>query len=120
MDERLSEMGIRKSFGASRRALLHQILNENLWLTLFGGLFGLIFSWILLFTSRSWMFSLFDDYIDEMPDGLNYTLSGDMLFAPAVFLIAFAVCIILNLLSALLPAWYSLRKPIVNSLYDKR
>ena len=31
-----------------------------------------------------------------------------------------ALCVVLNLLSALIPAWYSLRKPIVNSLNEKR
>ena len=90
MESRLAEMGVRKSFGAGRRVLLSQVMWENFFLTLAGGLLGLIY------------------------------VSGEMLFAPAVFVIAFLLCLALNLLSALLPAWLSLRKPIVYSLYEKR
>ncbi len=120
MDERLSEIGIRKSFGASRWILLNQIMGENLLLTLSGGLLGLLFSWLLLYTSRNWVFNLFDTVPEEVPEGINYVISSDMLFAPIVFVIALLLCILLNLLSALLPAWYALRKPITHSLYDKR
>lgn len=37
MENRLSEMGVRKSFGAGRNRLLSQVMWENLLLTLFGG-----------------------------------------------------------------------------------
>lgn len=120
MDERLGEMGVRKSFGASRGVLLKQIMYENLILTLMGGFLGLIFSWLLLYFLRSSIFSLFDAGVEKMPIGYDYTISGDMLFAPLVFAATLVFCVLLNLLSALIPAWQSLRKPIVNSLNDKR
>ena len=48
MRKRLSEIGVRKAFGANRSVLLKQVLAENLLLTLIGGVAGLL-SLILLF-----------------------------------------------------------------------
>lgn len=120
MESRLPEMGVRKSFGASRSALLSQVMWENFFLTLVGGLLGLLVAWIMLYVGREWIFILFDSWPMDIPEGANLYVSGEMLFAPVVFLIAFLLCLVLNLLSALWPAWMSLRKPIVYSLYEKR
>ena len=120
MESRLPEMGVRKSFGASRSALLSQVMWENFFLTLVGGLLGLLVAWIMLYVGREWIFILFDSWPMDIPEGANLYVSGEMLFAPVVFLIAFLLCLVLNLLSALCPAWMSLRKPIVYSLYEKR
>lgn len=120
MESRLPEMGVRKSFGASRSALLSQVMWENFFLTLVGGVLGLLVAWIMLYVGRGWIFMLFDSWPMDIPEGANLYVSGEMLFAPVVFLIAFLLCLVLNLLSALWPAWMSLRKPIVYSLYEKR
>lgn len=120
MESRLPEMGVRKSFGASRSALLSQVMWENFFLTLVGGVLGLLVAWIMLYVGREWIFMLFDYCPMDIPEGANLYVSSEMLFAPVVFLIAFLLCLVLNLLSALWPAWMSLRKPIVYSLYEKR
>lgn len=120
MESRLPEMGVRKSFGAGRRTLLGQVMWENLVLTLLGGVLGLFFAWLMLYAGRTWVFTLLDDYASLIPAGAQAYVSGEMLFAPAVFLCALLVCVLLNLLSALVPAWLSLRKPIVYSLYERR
>lgn len=120
MESRLPEMGVRKSFGASRSALLSQVMWENFFLTLVGGLLGLLVAWVMLYVGREWIFMLFDSWPMDIPEGANLYVSSEMLFAPVVFLIAFLLCLVLNLLSALWPAWMSLRKPIVYSLYEKR
>lgn len=120
MESRLPEMGVRKSFGAGRNVLLSQVMWENFFLTLAGGLLGLILAWIAVYLGREWIFSLLDRWPEEVPKGVDVYVSGEMLFAPAVFGIAFLLCLALNLLSAFLPAWMSLRKPIVYSLYEKR
>ena len=120
MESRLPEMGVRKSFGASRSALLSQVMWENFFLTLVGGVLGLLVAWIMLYVGREWIFMLFDYWPMDIPEGANLYVSSEMLFAPVVFLIAFLLCLVLNLLSALWPAWMSLRKPIVYSLYEKR
>ena len=119
MESRLAEMGVRKSFGAGRNRLLSQVMWENLVLTLAGGVLGLVVAWLVLYVGREWIFLLMDDY-GVVPSGANAYVSGEMLFAPLVFLCAFLLCVVLNLLSALLPAWLSLRKPIVYSLYERR
>ena len=120
MESRLAEMGVRKSFGAGRNILLSQVMWENFFLTLAGGLLGLVLAWIVVYLGREWIFTLLDRWSEAVPQGVDAYVSGEMLFAPAVFGIAFLLCLVLNLLSALLPAWMSLRKPIVYSLYEKR
>lgn len=120
MESRLPEMGVRKAFGASRSTLLSQVMWENFFLTLIGGLLGLLVAWSMLYVGREWIFMLFDSWPMNITEGANLYVSGEMLFAPVVFIVAFVLCLILNLLSALWPAWTSLRKPIVYSLYEKR
>ena len=106
--------------GANKGALLSQVMWENLFLTVAGGIIGLIVAWTTVYLGREWIFTLLSDWPTATPEGANLYVSGEMLFAPAVFGIAFLLCLLLNLLSALLPAWMSLRKPIVYSLYEKR
>lgn len=120
METRLPEMGVRKSFGAGRGKLLSQVMWENLLLTLLGGLLGLILAWLALYVFREWVFTILDDWPNTAPEGINVRISGEMLFAPAVFASALLLCVLLNLLSALIPAWYALRRPIVYSLNEKR
>ena len=119
MESRLPEMGVRKTFGAGRSVLLHQVMWENLLLTLMGGCLGLVLAWTCLYLGRGWVFMLLDSYARTVDTATTY-VSGEMLFAPLVFLMALLLCLVLNLLSALLPAWLSLRQPIVRSLFEKR
>ncbi len=45
IEERAAEIGVRKAFGGSSRALVGQFIAENVLLTLVGGLLSLPFSW---------------------------------------------------------------------------
>ena len=117
MKRRLPEMGVRKAFGAKRRELLHQVIMENLVLTLCGGIVGLVITWLLLYVFRSWVFFAVSNHLTIMPEP---TIEGEMLFSPFIFLIALAVCLIVNMMAAVIPAWLSLKNPIVESLYHKR
>ncbi|RHP67366.1 ABC transporter permease [Bacteroides sp. OF04-15BH] len=119
MEGRLPEMGIYKAFGATRRYLLGQVLGENLVLTLLGGLVGLLLAWSVLVWGRSWIYSFIfpDVYLLNGPDVL---VTVEMLFSPWVFLSAFLICVVLNVASALIPAWNSLRSEIVYSLNQKK
>ncbi len=110
MDDRLNEIGIRKSFGASKVMLLCQIVYENLFLTLLGGVLGLILSWVLIYRTNS--------FYDNIGD-LDLAHYGEVLFSPIIFVIALILCILLNVFSALIPAWRILRHPIVYALHDK-
>jgi putative ABC transport system permease protein len=119
MEGRLAEMGVRKSFGATRSSLLRQVLNENLILTVIGGLLGLAIAWTILIFGYRWLFDLFTSGT-TYPTSIESFISMEMLMSPTVFVIAFTVCLILNIISALIPAWFSLRKPIVESMNEKR
>ena len=119
MESRLAEMGIRKTFGAWRSTLLNMVLWENLLLTFLGGFIGLLTAWACLFLGRGWVFTILDSYATRVAGDAAY-VSGEMLFAPLVFVCALGLCLVLNILSAFIPTWWSLRRPIVQSLYEKR
>ena len=119
MEARRAEMGIRKAFGAKRRTLLNEVIHENLVLTLLGGIAGWLLSWLFITAISE------SEFVHSMFHGLSRVsidmgLDFRMFFTPTLFLVAFACCVVLNLMAALLPAWHSLRKPIVESLNQKR
>lgn len=117
METRASELGVRRSFGARRGNLLSQVVWENLVLTFIGGVIGLLLTWLLLWLTSGSMLTLTDDRFD-VPVA-ETTINSDMLFAPAVFGIMFVLTVILNLLSAIVPAWITSRRQIVKSLKEK-
>ncbi len=118
MDSKMSEMGIRKAFGASNATLLRQVLTENLWLTGCGALLGVLFSWIGVVLWKDWLFTGITETAQELSAN-DIMLDPAMLFAPKVFIIAVVVCFVLNLLSSLIPAWWSLRRPAIDSIKVK-
>ena len=122
MESRLAEMGVRKAFGAKKRELLFQIMAENIVLTFIGSVAGLLIAWGIVSWGGIWMldalgFSYNTAYFVDMND---FVATGEMLFAPIVFGIALFVCLFINTLAAIVPAWLSLRKPIVESMMEKR
>lgn len=115
MQDRIPELGVRKAFGAPRTTLLWQIFIENLLLMLPGGVAGLLFSYLLVFLFRhillaSGLFAILSGTGDSI------FLSAGMLLNWAVFGYAFGVCLLLNLLSSMVPAWRAVRVNIVESL----
>lgn len=117
MDMRSSELGVRKAFGATRGALLSQVLWENLLLTVAGGAVGLVICWLIMWGTSGSVLTLINSWIESVNGPM--TLNADMLFSPWIFLICFGLCVLLNIMSALIPAWINLRRPIVNSLKEK-
>ena len=119
MEARRAEMGIRKAFGAKRRWLLNEVINENLVLTLLGGAAGWLLSWLFISLMRhTRVFQAI--FISEDTKSYDLSLDPSMFFTPTLFLVAFLCCAVLNLMAALIPAWRSLKKPIVESLNQKR
>ena len=118
MDERMSELGVRKAYGATNASLISQVLTENLLLTLVGGLIGLALAYLLALTGGEWMFNLFDTFV--MPGGVNPSFTVEMLFNPTLFLIVFGLCVLLNVISALVPTVLALRHSIIYSIQSKR
>ena len=115
MRKRMSEIGVRKAFGATSNVLLRQIFYESLLLTLIAGVVGLIFSYACTFLLNDFLFSS-----SENRTQMGETaLSADMLFSPWIFLVAFGFCLVLNLLSAWIPARRVSRMNITDALNQR-
>ena len=77
----MSEIGVRKAFGATANVLLRQVFYENLLLTLIAGAVGMLFSYACTFLLNDFLFSNSENraQIGET------SLSADMLFSPGYF-----------------------------------
>lgn len=122
MERRLAEIGIRRSFGATRRELTRQVMFENFVLTLVGGIIGLVVAWLIVVSCRQWILYLImiTWVVDNIGVATDIELTGEMLFAPAIFIVMLFICLVLNLLSAYIPVTLSLRRPVVSSINQKR
>ncbi|MDR2920319.1 MAG: ABC transporter permease [Tannerella sp.] len=105
--KRRGEIGVRKAFGATYGKLVQQILYENLIITLIGGCIGLILSFFLLEVTKSFMLTTGETM-----------LTTEMLFKPGLFFVALLFTLLLNLLSAGIPAVRISRQQIVDALKD--
>lgn len=121
MDARVGELGLRKAFGASRRSIYSQVLSENLVYTLIGGAFGLIAAAMIVVTGRMALMKLIDSsYNTILVETASVTYRPEMFFSWTIFGVALAVCLVLNIASAMIPAWVSMRRTIVESLNEKQ
>lgn len=113
--QRVSEVGVRRSFGAGRGVIMGQIVAENLLLTLLSGLVGLLFCLIICYGWGSTLFST------EMLMSLNTApvIEWQMLFRVSTFVYALLFCLVLNVLSSGWPAWRASRMSIINALSGK-
>ncbi|MEM8583950.1 MAG: ABC transporter permease [Bacteroidota bacterium] len=100
MMERASEISVRKTYGASRQQILGQFLFENIIVTFIGGLIGLALSLLIINLINS---------SGAMP---NTTLA----FNGRVFFYSFLMCLLLGILSGLLPAWRISKQQIADGL----
>ncbi|MDH6357958.1 ABC transporter permease [Parabacteroides sp. PF5-9] len=103
---RIEEIGVRKAFGAKRHHILIQVLFENLITSLIGGFIGLFLSYIVVIQLKEWLL--------KVPEESFVPINS--LISPWVILAVFTVCILINLLSAGIPAYRASRATIVNSL----
>ncbi len=106
---RISEVGLRRSFGSTRFQVLWQILMENLVLTACAALAGLILCFVV---SYIWGESLFS----SATIGVSPEVRFSMLMRPVTFVYAILFCLLLNLLSTGVPAWKACRTSITTSL----
>ena len=119
MEERLPEMGIRKAFGAKRRTLLREVIHDNLRLTLCGGLVGWVLSWLFIIAIHNHPIFV-EMFNGRVQSEIDMSLDLRMFFTPTLFLIVFLCCAVLNLMVALIPAWVSLKRPIVEAFNQKQ
>lgn len=119
MDERISEFGVRKAYGANKWQLIRQVLWENLFLTCIGGIAGVIISFIIVCNANEWIFQVIS-IAPNIESGYGQYITTEMLFNLPIMVATFLLCTTLNLISALVPALWAMRHPIVHSLNTKR
>jgi len=97
---RVSEIGVRRAFGASRKSIIRQITSENFIITLTGGVIGLALSFLFIALFSHAFFQFGGDF-----GMINSRPSLGMIFNWKIFFFALVMCFVLNLLSATVPAW---------------
>ena len=83
--ERTSQIGLKKAIGAKRRTILTEFLLESAFLCIIGGLIGLLFVWLLTLV-------------------LGTFLPFPIFIAPNIIILALSLCIVLGVLSGIIPA----------------
>lgn len=122
MDRLRADIGVRRCFGATRRNLTSMVMTENLVLTVIGGILGMILSWILVIFAGEALLE-FTPLEQDWGTTINSSASivtGEMAFAPLLFVAVFLLCVILNTLSAWIPTRIALHKQITESINSKR
>jgi putative ABC transport system permease protein len=97
VNERIKEIGVRKSIGATNSNILSQFLIEALVLTWFGSVLGIIFAWALGFLVKSTV-------------GITPEYSLNTIITIAV------ISTIIGALAGIYPAWQAARKDPVEAL----
>ena len=115
MRKRMAEIGVRKAFGATANELMRQVFVENLLLTCLAGLLGLLLSYAATLVLNGFLFS---NSANAYLSGETSLTAGELL-SPWIFLAAFAFCLLMNLLSAGIPAWRASRMNIVEAINGK-
>ncbi|MBB4035615.1 putative ABC transport system permease protein [Dysgonomonas hofstadii] len=106
---RTEEIGIRKTFGAKKSVILIQVLYENFITTLTGGFIGLVFSYFIILWFKRWLLGI--TTADAIP--------VQALISVPIVMSVFVACLLLNILSAGVPAYKASRMKITDSLNRK-
>lgn len=110
---RVAEIGVRRAFGARRSDIIRQLFGENLIITFVGGLIGLVLSLLFMMFASTFLFTYQVGFGSSL-EVLNALPDIGMLFRWGNFVIALVACLILNIMSATVPAWRaSLVEPAV-------
>ena len=105
-------MNVNEVIGNLANELMHQVFVENLLLTCLAGLLGLALSYAATFVLNGF---LFGNSTNAYLSGETSLTAGELL-SPWIFLAAFGFCLLMNLLSAGIPAWRASRMNIVEAI----
>jgi putative ABC transport system permease protein len=100
--ERTSQIGLKKAIGAKRSTILIEFLLESAFLCVIGGLIGLFLVWLLT-TLIS----------------LSGALPFAIVIAPKIIILALSICIILGILSGIIPAYIAAKMDPVVAIRTK-
>lgn len=106
IQERNTEIAVRKAYGASRFSVMTRLFSENLFTTFLGGILGYSLACICVWMGRVWLFGTGEVKLSGISVG------GGLLLRPGLFILVFGICVAFNLLSVLLPAWIATRRNI--------
>lgn len=112
MRRRVNEVGVRRAYGCTRGRIIRDIITENFLLTLAGGIVG-----VALGVAFAMTYSGLYESMDTYGSGLTPALSSVINWGTII--VAVAVCFILNIISASLPAWQASRLNPVEAINSK-
>jgi putative ABC transport system permease protein len=98
--ERTSQIGLKKAIGAKSRTILLEFLLESAFLCIIGGFIGLLMVWGLSAV-------------------LNVFLPFPIIISFNIILLAFSICVILGILSGIIPATIAARMNPVDAIRSK-
>ncbi len=98
--ERTSQIGLKKAIGAKSTTILTEFLLESAFLCILGGLFGL---------SLVYLLSL----------ALTSVLPFPIVIAPHIILLAFSICVVLGIVSGIIPARIAAKMNPVEAIRSK-
>lgn len=98
--ERTSQIGLKKAIGAKSSSILYEFLLESAFLCIIGGLVGLLLVWLLTLALSSF---------------LPFAIT----IAPSIIFLAFSICIILGVVSGIIPASIAAKMNPVEAIRTK-
>ncbi len=107
--EKTQEIGILKSLGATRRAILKIFLYQGFIIGAAGAVAGSVIAFALCFAQQELQFF-------SLPDDVYYMTTVPIYMKPAVFLLTSAFGVALTMLSSLIPAWLGSRLHPISSI----
>jgi len=98
--ERTSQIGLKKAIGAKGSTILTEFLLESAFLCIIGGLMGLFLVWILSIV-------------------LGAILPFPIVIAPHIIILALTICMVLGILSGIIPASIAAKMDPVAAIRSK-
>lgn len=112
LSKRIPEIGIRKVYGATNASIVGNFFRESLVLTLLGGFIGLLLSF-----GAVWLFK--EQFLGNrltLDTASEFDLPFSFFVDIRLFVVVILLCLMLNALSVVLPAYLATRKEMVYTL----